>query len=59
MSCAKMAESIDLLFGLWTQVSQRKHKFNPICQMVPMCPHWPHVLLGSICVASIVRKCDL
>jgi len=27
---AKMAESIDLLFGLWSL----------ICQVAPMCPHW-------------------
>jgi len=30
--------------GLWTLVDRRKHKFNRICQAVPMCPrlraHW-------------------
>ena len=31
-------EPIDLLFGLWTQVGQRMHKFNCIRQMAPMCP---------------------
>jgi len=34
-----MAEPIDLPFGLWTQVSRRKHKFSRICQVAPMCPH--------------------
>jgi len=33
LSCAKMAESIDLLFGLWTQVGRRKHKFSGIRQV--------------------------
>jgi len=28
--CAKTAEPIDLTFGLWTRVGQRKHKFNHI-----------------------------
>jgi len=28
MSCEKMAEPVDLLFGLWTRVGQRKHKFS-------------------------------
>ena len=27
-TCAKMAELIDLPFGLWTRVGRRKHKFN-------------------------------
>jgi len=39
MSYAEMAEPINLPFGLWPQVGQRKHKFNRICQEVPMCPH--------------------
>ena len=25
MSCAKMAEPIEMLFGLWTRVGRRKH----------------------------------
>jgi len=33
MSCAKMAEPIDLPFGLWTRVGRRKHKFNCIWQL--------------------------
>jgi len=33
MSCAKMAEPIALLFGLWTWVGPRKHKFNRIHQV--------------------------
>jgi len=39
VSCAETAESIDLPFGLWTRVGQRKHKFNHIRQAAPMCPH--------------------
>jgi len=43
----KTAEPIDLPFGLWTRVGQRKQTFNDICQMTPMCPqgrvHWRHV----------------
>jgi len=30
--CAKMAEPIDLPFGLWTRVGRRNHKFNRIRQ---------------------------
>jgi len=33
VSCAKMAEPIDILFGLWTGVGRRKHTFNHICQV--------------------------
>jgi len=36
MNCAKTAEAINLPFGLWTQVGQRKHKFNHIRQLA----HW-------------------
>jgi len=39
VSCVKMAEPIDLQFGLWIWVGWRKHKFICICQLVPMCPH--------------------
>jgi len=39
VSCAEIAESINLLFGLWTWVGRRKHDFNRICQVAPMCPH--------------------
>jgi len=42
-----MAESIYLLFGLWTRVGRRKHKFNYIRQVTPICPHgrahWCHL----------------
>ena len=42
-----MAELINLPFGLWTSVGQRKHNFNHIRQVVPMCPHgrahWYHL----------------
>ena len=39
MSCAKMAEPIDLPFGLWTGVGGKKHKFNGIRQVASMCHH--------------------
>jgi len=43
MSCAKTAELIDLLFGLWTWRGPRKHKFNRIRQVAPM-PSWKGTL---------------
>jgi len=39
MSCARTAELIDLPLGLCTGVGQRKHKFNYIRQVAPMCRH--------------------
>jgi len=39
VSCAKIAEPIDLPFRLWTRMGRRKHKFNCIRQVAPMCPH--------------------
>jgi len=39
----KMAEPIDLQFGLWTRVGQRKHKFNRICQVAPVCLLGGHI----------------
>jgi len=38
VNCAKMAGPIDLLFGLWTR-GRRKHNFNCIRQLAPMCSH--------------------
>jgi len=38
MSGAKTAELIDLLFLLWTREGGRKHEFNHIHQVAPMCP---------------------
>jgi len=35
---AKMAEQIDLPFGLWTRMGRRNYKFNRIRQVAPMCP---------------------
>ena len=59
MSCVKAAEPIDLLFGLWTWVGQRKHKFNRVRHMAPLCPHgrahWCHMantIEPSICVGD-------
>jgi len=47
MSCAEMAEPIDLPFGLWTLVGRRKHKFSRSRQVATMCPHgrvhWRHL----------------
>ena len=39
VSCAKMAEPIDLSFVFWTRVGRRKHKFNHIRQVALMCQH--------------------
>jgi len=48
VSYAKTAEPIDFLFGLWTWLDQRKHGFNHIRQMAPVCPdersHWCHLV---------------
>jgi len=42
-SCTKMAEPIDLRFGLWSRMGRRQHKFNRMRQVAPMCPHgWAH-----------------
>ena len=38
VSCVKTDESIDLSFWLWTLIGHRKHKFNRIQQVAPMCP---------------------
>jgi len=61
MSCAKTAELIDLLFGLWTWVCWKKHKFNRICQVTPMCTplwaHWRHLantIEPSVCGGDAV-----
>jgi len=35
VSCAKMAERIDLPFELWTRVGRKKHKFSRIRQVAP------------------------
>jgi len=47
VSCAEMVEPIDLPFRLWTRVGRRKHKFNRIRQVAPLCPpmwaHWRHL----------------
>jgi len=39
MNFVKTAEPIEMPFGLWTRVGRRKHKFNLIRQMAPMCLH--------------------
>ena len=40
----KTAEPINLPFGLWTRMVPRKHKFNSIRQVAPMCPTLCHEL---------------
>jgi len=41
-----MAKPIDVPFGLWTLVGQRKHMFSCIRPVAPRCPHrrahWRH-----------------
>jgi len=39
VSCANMAEPIDVSFGLWTRMGRRMYKFNRIRQVAPVCPH--------------------
>jgi len=58
-----MAEPIDLLFGLWTRVGRKKHKFNHIRQAAPMCPHgrthWRHLantIELSVCGGDAVLR---
>ena len=46
VSCAETAESIDLPFGLWTRVGQRKHKSNRIRQVAPI---YPTTLYCELC----------
>ena len=62
VSCAKIAELIDLPFGLGTQVSRRKHKFNCICQVAPMClhgsAHW-RLPANYGWTAHLCRRCSL
>ena len=47
VSCTKMAELIDLPFGLWTLVGWRKHKFNRIRHVATKFLHgkadWRHL----------------
>jgi len=63
MTCVETAEPIGLLFGLWTQVGQRKHKFSRICQVAPMCQcgraHWRHLvntIEPSVCNCDAVLR---
>jgi len=60
VSFAKTAEPIDLPFTLWTQVGRKKHKFNRIRQVAPMCPHgrahWHHLtntIEQPVCAAML------
>jgi len=63
MSCAEMAEPMDLPSGLWTRVGRRKHRFNHIRQVTPMCPHerayWCHLanmIESSVCMRRRPRS---
>jgi len=42
-----MDEPIDFLFGLWTLVGQRKHRFNRVRQVAPLSAYgrarWHHL----------------
>jgi len=55
VSCAKTVESIDLPFGLWTRVGRRKHNFNRIRQVAPMCPHGMGGHIGATCRIRLNR----
>jgi len=53
---AKTAEPINLPFGLWTRVGERKHTFNSIRQVAPICPygmahclHMTNTIEPSVC----------
>jgi len=61
VNCAEISEPINLPFGLWTRVGRRKHKFNHICQVAPLCPHgrayWRHpanTIEPSVCGGDAV-----
>jgi len=65
VNSAKTAELIEMPFGLWTRVGPRKHKFNRIRQVAPMCPHgkahWRHMankIESSVCGGD-VAMCQL
>ena len=60
----KMVEPIVLTFGLWTLVGRKKHRFNRIRQVAPMCPHgkalWRHLANTtepSVCGGDAVLAC--
>jgi len=64
VSCAKMAEPVDVPFWLWTRMGRRKHTFNRIRQVAPMCfhgrahngrAHWRHV---ANMIEASVWGCD-
>jgi len=61
VTCAKTAELIVMPFGLWTLMGRRKHKFNRMRQVAPMCPHvkadWRHLantIEPSVCGGDAV-----
>ena len=51
VSCAKMAETSDLPFGLWTRVGPRKHKFSRTRQSPggANVPSWLHIANAIAC----------
>jgi len=61
MSCAETVEAVDFPFWLWTQVGLRKHKFDRIHRVSPICPHgrahWRHLanmIEPSVCGGDAV-----
>jgi len=49
----KQLNRLNLLFGLWTRVGRRKHKFNCILQVAPMCPPMWTVRLQWWCSINV------
>ena len=43
MICAKWLNRSHLSFRLWTRVGRKKHKFNRIRQVAPMCPRGAYI----------------
>ena len=74
VSCTKMAELINLPFGLWTRVGRRKHKFNRVrhtpshggseplfntCFLGPVRGHNPNsISIGSAVFAGLTTVTD-
>ena len=65
MSCAETAEPLDLPFGLWIWVGQRKHEFSRICCTPPhrgwglrrvLCPSYGKNFVVVVAVVVVVRS---
>jgi len=59
----KMADPIDLPFGLWTRVGRRKHMFHRFRQVALMCPHgrahWRHLANTIEPVVYAAAMCNI